>query len=168
MWISHFLSWGVNTGLETDAAAPGPCQPRYHLTPSSFREMTGKGWSVKCVTTKKSPGDQVKWPADSICRLREWAPPANIHPCSHVVHAPVILTGFTEMPHHHTSSSKGSEQVASRHRLMLPGRLRWCWSLLSRLNATSYVGVATADCCLNGHKNNKTLPFPILTTTQET
>lgn len=125
--LSHFLPWDVNTGSELTPQPPGHAHlGTTAIWHSSFRKMTGKGWSVWCVTVKKlSVGH-----ADGLYKLWEWALPANTCPCLHVVHAPLrdgILAGFTEMPH----KLFQRQPAASRHRLLSSGQLRWCWGSLT-------------------------------------
>lgn len=72
--------------------------------------MTGKGWSVRCVTMKS--GEEV--PAGQAARAPRSSSPA----------------GFTEMPHH-TSASKGSRRLPDTDICCLDSCNEWCWSSLT-------------------------------------
>lgn len=140
---------------------------------SSFGKMTGKGWFVRCVTME-SPSEEISvGHADGLYRLWEWAPPTNICPCFHVVHAPlrdVILASFTEMPHHISSFKSNwrlpdtaqTSAVWTAEMVLGLARLSWIPQVMWELPQQ------TAVFQVISWKGNKTLPFPILATKQKT
>lgn len=137
---------------------------------SSFRKMTGKGWSVRFVTMK-SPSEEVKrWPCWRPLQALGLSPTCKHLPtppccaCSFAWCNPCWLHRYATQALPKTTGGFQTQTAVAWTAEMVLGLAPLSWMA----QITWELPQQTAVFQANSWKGNKTLPIPILTTKQKT